>query len=80
MSSAPVLNTEYIKLKRAYRNLFKNPDAQIVLDDLDHRFNSSATYNPKKINDVNALFAFNAGAREVLLHIDLMMRDKDATT
>lgn len=80
MSSIPELKAEHLKLKRAYCNLFKSPDAQAVLDDLDHRFNGSARNNPHKIADPNALFAFNAGAREVLLHIDKMMREKDAIT
>jgi hypothetical protein len=80
MKPLPELKTEHLALKRAYRNLFKSPDARLVLDDLDHWFNGPATRNPNKLNDVNALFAFNAGARSVLLHIDNMMRDKDATT
>ena len=80
MSSIPELKSEHLKLKRAYQNLFNSPDAQAILEDLDHWFNDSAIRNPHKITDPSTLFAFNAGAREVLLHIDKMMRDKDATT
>ena len=78
MTAMPELKPEYIKLKRAYKNLFSQPDAQPILDDLNERFNCSPLQFKFKIDDIPSRLAFAAGAREVLLHIDNMMRFKDA--
>jgi hypothetical protein len=79
MTQLPELKTEHLAVKRAYRNLFKNPDARAVLDDLDYRFNRSTLKKVNGVIDPHASIAAG-GAREVLLYIELMMRDKDATT
>ena len=75
----PEMKAEYLALKRTYRTILGNPSAQPILDDLDRRFNGSTLRQVDKVFDVHASMAA-AGAREVLLHIDKMMREKDATT
>ena len=79
MTELPELKKEALTLRRAYFNLFNTPDAKLVLDDLDVRFNRSTLRRVNKLIDPNASLAA-AGAREVLLYIDLMMRDKNATS
>jgi hypothetical protein len=49
------------------------------MEDLYYRFNDSARKNPHKLTDMNVLFAFNAGGRDVLLYIESMMRERNAT-
>ena len=75
----PEMKTEYLALKRTYRTILGNPAAQPILEDLDRRFNGSTLRQVEKGFDVHASMAA-AGAREVLLHIDKMMREKDATS
>ena len=79
MIQRPEIKKEHQALRRAYFNLFSSPDAEKILDDLDHRFNGTTIRNVDKVMDVNASIAA-AGAREVLLYIDFMMRNEDATT
>jgi hypothetical protein len=72
------LKPEYLALKRAYSSLFSSPDAEKVMEDLYYRFNRSTMRTVEHKVDVHASIAA-AGAREVLLYIELMMRDKDVT-
>ena len=76
----PELKPGHLALKRAYHSVFSQPDAEPILEDLNFKFNGSPLHTTHKIEDMSVRFAFAAGAREVLLHIDKMMREKDATT
>jgi len=79
MTPIPELKLEHQKLRRAYHNLFISPDAEAVMQDLYARFNGTTLKYKDGVIDVNASIGL-AGAREVLLYIEFMMRDKNATT
>jgi hypothetical protein len=76
----PELNAQQLALRSAYQRLFNSPDAKLPMEDLYYRFNDSARKNPHKFTDMNVLFSFNAGGRDVLLYIESMMRERNATT
>jgi len=67
------------KLKTAYRLLFEQPNAQMVLEDLNEKFNQNTLRKKDGVIEPYASIAA-AGCREVLLYIDWMMRNNDATT
>ncbi len=79
MTRIPVLKTEHLALRRAYRNLFLSPDAQLVMADLYQKFNGTTLKHSEGVIDPYASIAAS-GCREVLLYIELMMREQDATT
>ena len=79
MKQMPELKVEHLKLRRAYHNLFVQPDAEAVMADLYQRFNGTTLKHKDGIIDVHASIAA-AGPREVLLYIEFMMRDTNATT
>jgi len=54
------------KTKKAYAELFKGPMAEIVLKDLNQRFNQTTLKRTNGVIDPNASIAA-AGCREVLL-------------
>jgi hypothetical protein len=66
-------------LRAAYQRLFNSPDAELVMKDLYQRFNGTTLKHHERVIDPYASIAA-AGCREVLLYIELMMRDKNATT
>jgi hypothetical protein len=71
---------EQAKVKSAYAELFTGLAAEVVLKDLNSRFNGTALRKVNGLIDANATVAA-AGCREVLLYIDYMMEtDNDATT
>ncbi len=72
------LKAEALALRRAYHTLFSSPDAELVMEDLEYRFNKSTLKKVDKVIDPNASLAA-AGAREVLLYIQLM-REHHAPT
>ena len=67
------------KIRHAYRLLFKGSDAEAVLKDLNKTFNRSSLKKINGVLDPNAIIAA-AGSRDVLLHIENMMRDDNATS
>jgi hypothetical protein len=66
-------------LRSAYQRLFKSPDSELVMEDLYQRFNGTTLKHHERLIDPYASIAA-AGCREVLLYIELMMRDKNATS
>jgi hypothetical protein len=79
MTEIPELKTEHLALRRAYRTLFLSPDAERVMADLYKKFNGTTIRVVDGRMDTHASDAA-AGAREVLLYIEFMMREKNATT
>ena len=63
--------------KRAYYNLLNSPDGEVILRDLDEKFNRTTLRKVNGVIDPNASIAA-AGCREVLLYIDEMMRTNNA--
>jgi hypothetical protein len=66
-------------LRATYQRLFNSPDAEPVMADLYQRFNGTTLKHHERLIDPYASIAA-AGCREVLLYIELMMRDKNATS
>jgi hypothetical protein len=62
-------------LRATYQRLFNSPDAELVMADLYQRFNGTTLKHHERLIDPYASIAA-AGCREVLLYIELMMRDK----
>jgi hypothetical protein len=70
----PEIKAEYRALKQAYRTVLGSPAAQPILDDLAKQFNKTSLKKVEGVLDINASIAA-AGAREVLLYIDIMMKE-----
>lgn len=62
--------------RRAYRELFKGPNAEVVLDDLEKQFNGTGLKKVDGTVDANAVLAA-AGNREVLLYIYEQLRKEN---
>lgn len=84
MTPADVQKKQVV-LRSAYQRLFKSPDAQLVMEDLYLQFNGTTLKSypkydsgPKVIDPYASIAA--AGCREVLLYIELMMRERNATS
>lgn len=68
-----------IRLRANYQRLFNSPDAEPVMEDLYRQFNGTTLKHKDGVIDPYASIAA-AGCREVLLYIELMMREKNATS
>jgi len=79
VTKRPELKKEHLALCRAYRTLFLSPDAQVVMADLNLKFNRTTIRKVDGRVDPHGSMSAS-GAREVLLYIEFMMREKDATS
>jgi hypothetical protein len=68
-----------LSLRSAYQRMFNSPDAEPVMADLYKHFNGTTLKHKDGVIDPNASIAA-AGCREVLLYIELMMRETHATS
>jgi hypothetical protein len=66
-------------LRAAYHRWVNSPDAVLPMEDLYQRFNGTTLKHHEGLIDPYASLAAG-GCREVLLYIELMTRDKNATT
>ena len=77
MRDLPELKKEHLALCRAYRSLFLSPDAKLVMLDLKQKFYGTTIRKVDgKVDPHGSMSA--AGAREVLIYIEFMMREKNA--
>jgi hypothetical protein len=76
--SVAEIQKQQLVLRSAYQRLFNSPDAQLVMADLYLQFNGTTLKHVDRVIDPNASIAA-AGCREVLLYIELMMRERNAT-
>jgi len=64
------------KLKNAYQQVFKGPNAELVMKDLEAQFNRTTLRKVNGVIDPYSSIAA-AGCREVLLYIDQMMETEN---
>ena len=79
MTTVEDVKKRQIRLRASYQRVFNSPDAESVMADLYLQFNGTTLKHKDGVIDANASIAA-AGCREVLLYIELMMRDKNAIT
>ena len=79
MTSVDDIKKRQANLRASYQRVFNSPDAESVMADLYLQFNGTTLKHKDGVIDANASIAA-AGCREVLLYIELMMRDKNAIT
>ena len=79
MTTPADIQKRTVRLRANYQRMFNSPDAEEVMADLYRQFNGTTLKHKDGVIDPYASIAA-AGCREVLLYIELMMRDKNAIT